>query len=82
MRAICDGKMFVECDEVVARVSHESKGRPYYFIVYSDWSKHKVIRTGGVFSSPMLLTERKAVLGAASLLQLLRCSDESIVVVC
>ena len=28
------------------------------------------------------LTEKKAVLGAASLLQLLRCSDESIVVVC
>ena len=47
-------------------------------IVYSDGCKRKVVVTGEVRSSPMLWTERKAILGAANLLRLLRCSNSSL----
>ena len=44
-------------------------------IVYTDSEKKRVVLTGEIKSSTMLMTERKASIGAANLLRLLRSSN-------
>ena len=47
-------------------------------IVYEDSKEEKVICTAEVRSSPMVVSERKATIGAAYLLRLLRYTDQDI----
>ena len=47
-------------------------------VVYADWSKTKIVFTAEVLSSPMLWTERKVIIGAANILRLLRCNQDTI----
>ena len=47
-------------------------------IVYTDSGKKHIVLTGEIKSSPMLWTERKASIGAANLLRLLRSSNSNI----
>lgn len=44
-------------------------------VVYDSLLKEKVVCAFEVHSSPIIFTERKAILGVANLLHLLRCTD-------
>jgi hypothetical protein len=84
IQALCDtvNTLFVvEADEEIKGVKEfpilsASTRERADIVVYADESKKKVLLTLEIRSSPMLWAERKATLGAANLLRLLRCSTE------
>jgi len=86
MRAVCsrvDPNFYVEVNveiellKQLPALSASSKER-HDIVVYADGSKWNVLLTVEVRSSPMLWTERKAILGAANMVRLLRNTSDSV----
>ena len=85
-RAVCstvDPNFYVEVNveiellKQLPALSASSKER-HDIVVYADGSKRNVLLTVEVRSSPMLWTERKAILGAANMVCLLRNTSDSV----
>ena len=86
MSAICDSvdanfvvesNMQIEGMGLLSDLCSKSNQRPD-IIVYTSASKTKVVMFAEVRSSPMVYMERKATIGAANLLRLLRCTDDKV----